>query len=81
MFVQPAIILQKTLTKSLAIFSYLKPTRILELNQGEFVIIPKGVEHKPYAPDEVGVMLFEPASTLNTGNQINELTKVELDKI
>ena len=55
--------------------------RILELDPGEFVIIPKGMEHKPYAPEEVSVMLFEPASTLNTGNTENELTISKLDKI
>jgi len=55
--------------------------KTLELNSGEFVIIPKGLEHKPYAPEEVSVMLFEPASTLNTGNIENELTISKLDKI
>lgn len=55
--------------------------KTLELNAGEFVIIPKGVEHKPYAPEEVSVMLFEPASTLNTGNTDNEFTVSDLDKI
>jgi mannose-6-phosphate isomerase-like protein (cupin superfamily) len=55
--------------------------KTLELNTGEFVIIPKGVEHKPYAPEEVSVMLFEPASTLNTGNTKNDLTVSNLDKI
>jgi len=55
--------------------------KTLELNKGEFVVIPKGVEHKPYAPEEVSVMLFEPASTLNTGNTKNELTVSDLDKI
>ena len=55
--------------------------KTLELNSGEFVIIPKGVAHKPYAPEEVSVMLFEPASTLNTGNTENELTVSNLDKI
>ncbi len=53
----------------------------LELNPGEFVVIPKGVEHKPYAPEEVSVMLFEPATTLNTGNIQNERTVEKLDKI
>jgi mannose-6-phosphate isomerase-like protein (cupin superfamily) len=53
----------------------------LELNPGEFVVIPKGVKHKPFAPEEVSVMLFEPASTLNTGNTQNELTKPKLDRI
>lgn len=55
--------------------------KTLHLNAGEFVIIPKGVEHKPYAPEEVHVMLFEPAATLNTGNVSNNLTVSELDKI
>lgn len=53
----------------------------LTLETGEFVIIPRGVEHKPYAPEEVSVMLFEPASTLNTGNIQNELTITALDQI
>ncbi|MDG2164617.1 MAG: cupin domain-containing protein, partial [Flavobacteriales bacterium] len=38
---------------------------IIELNTGEFVIIPKGVDHQPYANEEVSVMLFEPKNTLN----------------
>src|SRR5829696_7002194 len=38
----------------------------IELNEGEFLIVPKGVEHKPVAEKEVWVLLFEPASTLNT---------------
>lgn len=55
--------------------------KTLELKTGEFVVIPKGVEHKPYAPEEVSVMLFEPASTLNTGNANSELTVSDLDRI
>lgn len=55
--------------------------KTLELDKGEFVIIPKGIEHKPFAPEEVSVLLFEPASTLNTGNTKNELTVSDLDKI
>ena len=55
--------------------------KTLELNSGEFVIIPKGIEHKPYAFDEVSVMLFEPTTTLNTGNTKNDLTVSDLDKI
>lgn len=51
------------------------------LNEGEFLIVPKGVEHRPVATEEVWVMLFEPASTLNTGDTINELTKFELEKL
>ncbi len=55
--------------------------KTLEINKGEFVIIPRGVEHKPYAPKEVSVMLFEPSTTLNTGNVTNEFTIADLDKI
>jgi mannose-6-phosphate isomerase-like protein (cupin superfamily) len=42
--------------------------------RGQFVIIPRGVEHLPVAPEEVQVMLLEPKSTLNTGNVENERT-------
>jgi mannose-6-phosphate isomerase-like protein (cupin superfamily) len=55
--------------------------KTLHLAEGDFVIIPRGTEHKPVAPEEVHVMLFEPASTLNTGNQENELTRQVLEKI
>lgn len=55
--------------------------KTIELNEGEFIIIPKGVKHKPYAKEEVEVMLFEPATTLNTGNEINELTVKELENL
>lgn len=51
------------------------------INEGEFIIVPRGVEHKPVADEEVEVMLFEPASTLNTGNIENERTKKNLDLI
>ena len=46
----------------------------IELNPGEFLIIPKGVEHKPIALKETTLLLFEPISTLNTGNVVNNLT-------
>lgn len=49
--------------------------RHVKLDQGDFLIVPKGVEHRPNAEEEVWVMLFEPASTLNTGNVVNEFTK------
>ena len=49
------------------------------INEGEFIIVPKGVEHKPVAEQEVHVMLFEPATTLNTGNIENERTRKNLD--
>jgi mannose-6-phosphate isomerase-like protein (cupin superfamily) len=55
--------------------------KTLSLNSGEFVIIPRGVKHKPYAPEEVSVLLFEPATTLNTGNLSNSLTQEKLDSI
>jgi len=55
--------------------------KTITINENEFVIGPRGVEHKPLAKEEVAVMLFEPASTLNTGNIENELTKHELSKI
>jgi mannose-6-phosphate isomerase-like protein (cupin superfamily) len=42
--------------------------RSLGIGEGEFVIVPHGVEHKPYAAEEAQVLLFEPATTLNTGN-------------
>lgn len=45
-----------------------------EIKKGEFIIIPKGIKHKPVAEDEVHVLLFEPMSTLNTGNVSNEMT-------
>ncbi|SHO62771.1 MULTISPECIES: cupin domain-containing protein [Algoriphagus] len=51
------------------------------VNENEFLIVPKGVEHKPVADEEVWVMLFEPATTLNTGDTENELTKHILDRI
>jgi len=47
------------------------------LNPGEFIIVPKGVEHKPIAPEAVSVLLLEPKSTLNTGNIKNDRTVAE----
>ncbi|MBL0742253.1 cupin domain-containing protein [Chryseolinea lacunae] len=55
--------------------------KTVEVNPGEFIIVPRGVEHKPVADDEAEVILFEPATTLNTGNVENERTKKVLDKI
>jgi mannose-6-phosphate isomerase-like protein (cupin superfamily) len=56
--------------------------KIIEINKGDFIIIPKGIEHKPSAKKEVQIMLFEPATTLNTGNVLNsDLTKKNLEKI
>lgn len=55
--------------------------RIITLHAGEFLVVPRGVEHRPVAREEVAIMLFEPASTLNTGNVENELTVTNLDKL
>lgn len=55
--------------------------RSVELAEGEFLIVPHGVEHRPVADQEVEVMLFEPATTLNTGNVRNERTRERLERI
>jgi mannose-6-phosphate isomerase-like protein (cupin superfamily) len=55
--------------------------REIVIRPGEFIIIPRGVEHFPSADDETHVMLLEPKSTLNTGNQENERTVAELQRI
>ena len=55
--------------------------KVVEINEGEFFIVPRGVEHKPVAADEVHILLFEPATTLNTGDIQNELTRMVLEKI
>jgi mannose-6-phosphate isomerase-like protein (cupin superfamily) len=52
--------------------------KIVTIHEGEFIIMPRGVEHKPVANEEVEIMLFEPATTLNTGNVTNEKTVKEL---
>jgi mannose-6-phosphate isomerase-like protein (cupin superfamily) len=51
------------------------------LNEGEFLIVPHGVEHRPVSEEEVHVLLFEPATTLNTGNVENERSVAVLDRI
>ena len=55
--------------------------RTVTVGEGEFIVVPRGVEHRPLAEEEVHVILFEPASTLNTGNVQNELTLRKLDRI
>ena len=55
--------------------------RIVALEPGEFVIVPRGVEHKPSSPTGADVLLFEPASTLNTGNVRNERTVERLRRL
>src|SRR5436190_5603104 len=52
--------------------------RSVLLNRGELLIVPRGVEHRPVAREEVSVLLFEPAGTLNTGNTRGELTQEAL---
>lgn len=51
------------------------------IEEGEFIVVPHGVEHRPYADDEVWVLLFEPATTLNTGNVQNERTVADLGRV
>ena len=51
------------------------------IEEGEFIVVPRGVEHRPVAEEEAHVLLFEPASTLNTGNVRNGRTVVKLDRI
>ncbi|HYG03772.1 MAG TPA: cupin domain-containing protein [Chryseosolibacter sp.] len=55
--------------------------KIVDVKEGEFIIVPRMVEHKPIAEEEVEILLFEPASTLNTGNVENERTRKHLEKI
>jgi mannose-6-phosphate isomerase-like protein (cupin superfamily) len=55
--------------------------RDIWLEEGECLVVPRGVEHRPVAEEEVHVLLFEPASTLNTGNVENERTVRELERI
>jgi len=51
------------------------------LEEGEFLIVPRGIEHRPVADEEVHVLLFEPATTLNTGDVRDERTVVEPEQI
>ncbi len=55
--------------------------RDIRLEEGEFVIIPRGVEHMPVAEEEVHLLLLEPKTTLNTGNVQDEKTVADLDFI
>lgn len=54
--------------------------RVVTLNEGEFCIVPRGVEHKPVAAQEASVLLFEPAATRNTGN-VNHAYTIEPDAL
>ncbi|MBI5472726.1 MAG: cupin domain-containing protein [Ignavibacteriae bacterium] len=53
----------------------------IDLDEGEMIVVPRGVEHKPVADEEAWLMLFEPGSTLNTGNVQNERTVRELESL
>jgi mannose-6-phosphate isomerase-like protein (cupin superfamily) len=53
----------------------------IHLDEGDFLVIPKGVEHLPIAENEVHVMLIEPKTTLNTGDVTCDLTKADLDRL
>lgn len=55
--------------------------REVPLNEGEFLVVPAGVEHKPVAASEAWVMLFEPKTTLNTGDVLNDRTVADLERI
>lgn len=55
--------------------------RTVELGEGEMLIVPRGVEHRPIADEEVHVLLFEPASTKHTGDVQHELTRHQLERI
>ena len=57
------------------------PAREVWLGPGEMIVIPRGLEHRPHAEEEVELMLFEPAGTLNTGNVRNERTLEQLERI
>lgn len=55
--------------------------KILEISEGEFIIVPRGIEHKPSAKEEVHLLLFEPDTTLNTGDITHNLTRPVLEKL
>ena len=55
--------------------------RAIWLEEGEMIIVPRGLEHRPVADEEAHVLLFEPVSTLNTGNIVDEFTVRNLQKV
>ena len=55
--------------------------KAVHLKQGEFIIVPRGVEHRPVAEEEAWILLFEPGTTLNTGNVENKMTLHELERV
>jgi mannose-6-phosphate isomerase-like protein (cupin superfamily) len=62
-------------------FQMLFRDKTVTVNENEFLIVPRGVEHKPVAEEEVSIMLFEPAATLNTGDAESDLTRHELERL
>jgi hypothetical protein len=59
----------------------LRGNRTVELEEGEFIIVPRRTEHRPIAFEEVQILLFEPASTINTGNVASDLTVHEPERM
>lgn len=55
--------------------------RAVDLGEGEFIVVPRGTEHRPVAEKEVAVLLFEPSTTLNTGNVVDERTVPRPERI
>ena len=55
--------------------------RSVDVGEGELVVVPRGVEHRPVADEECHILLFEPAGTRNTGNLVNERTRDELERL
>ena len=55
--------------------------KIVRVDEGEMIIVPRGVEHRPVAEEEASILLFEPASTINTGAIRNDLTHKKIDRI
>ncbi len=53
----------------------------VRLNEGEFAVVPRGVEHMPVAEEEANVLLFEPKTVLNTGDVVEERTRRVLERI
>jgi len=51
------------------------------IEEGEFIVMPRGIEHRPVAEEECWILLFEPATTLNTGNILNDRTVPELERV
>ncbi len=55
--------------------------KVVRLEEGEMIIVPRGVEHRPVAEEEASIMLFEPSSTVNTGTVQSDLTRDRIDRI